>query len=207
VTASVRAASKLRIAALRLDKARRSYRSSAASSELFCLKMIASFSSLSGGMGLNISLILWTSIGGPRKRAPKTRCKSRSRCLWTCRGRKLGSIKELCNQKSTTAPHAVEIKLGFRDPPRPFRGLSVRVGAGDPARHRLDLRREQRVRENWNIQAMSERVLRRASLSRRSLGPGARFRVGAIGALLAVAGQGGAAPPTSPVLTSRNSAS
>jgi hypothetical protein len=49
VTASVRAASKLRIAALRLDKARRSYRSSAANSEVFSSKMLASFSSPSGG--------------------------------------------------------------------------------------------------------------------------------------------------------------
>jgi hypothetical protein len=67
VIASVRAASKLRIATLRLDKARRSYRSSVASSEIFCLNMVASFSSLSGGMGLNISLTLLTSIGGPAK--------------------------------------------------------------------------------------------------------------------------------------------
>ena len=127
-----------------------------------------------------------------------------------CRGgasRSKYCLKTHQYQKSTTAPHAVEIKVGFRDPPCPFRCLGVRVGAGDPVRHRLDLRRQQGVRENWNIQAMSKCVLRRASLSRRGLGPGARFRVGAIGALLAVAGQDGAAPPTSPVSTSRNSAS
>jgi hypothetical protein len=115
--------------------------------------------------------------------------------------------QELCNQKSTTVPHAVEVKLGFRDPQCPFHGLGVRAGAGDPARHRLDLWREQRVRENWNIQAMSKGVLPRASLSRRSLGPGARFGVGAIGSLLATAGQGGVLPPAAPVSTSWNSAS
>jgi hypothetical protein len=82
----------------------------------------------------------------------------------------VGVDQELCNQKSATAPHAVEIKLGFRDPPCPFHGLGVRVEAGDPVPHRRDLRGEQRVRENWNIQAMSKRVLRRASHSRRSLG-------------------------------------
>src|ERR1700691_4798210 len=48
-TASVGAASKLRITALRLDKARRSYRSSAANSEVFSSKMLASFSSPSSG--------------------------------------------------------------------------------------------------------------------------------------------------------------
>ena len=83
----------------------------------------------------------------------------------------VGVDQELCNQKSATVPHAVEVKLGLGDPPCPFRGLGVRVTAGDPVRQRLDLRREQRVGENWNVQAMSKCVLRRASLSRRSLGP------------------------------------
>ena len=72
----------------------------------------------------------------------------------------VGVDQELCNQKSATVPHAVEVKLGLGDPPCPFRGLGVRVAAGDPVRQRLDLRREQRVGENWNVQAMSKCVLR-----------------------------------------------
>ncbi len=53
---------------------------------------------------------------------------------------------------------------------------------------------------------MTQRVLRGTSLSGRSLRPGARFRVSAIGGLLALAGQGADPPLTSPVSTSRDSA-
>jgi hypothetical protein len=64
--ASVRAASKLRIAALRLDKARRLYRSSAVNSE--SSKMIASFSSPSKGFMESMSPTSSTSIGRVQRR-------------------------------------------------------------------------------------------------------------------------------------------
>src|SRR6202521_5782563 len=70
LTASVRAASKLRIAALRLDKARRSYRSSAANSEIFSSKMLASFSSPSRGFGESMSLVSSTTRGSVREGFP-----------------------------------------------------------------------------------------------------------------------------------------
>ena len=54
---------------------------------------------------------------------------------------------------------------GFGDPPCPLQRFGIRMGAGDLARHRLNLRRERQVRENRSIQAMSKRILRRARLS------------------------------------------
>jgi hypothetical protein len=75
-------ASKSRIADLRLDKARRSYRSSAASSEDLSSKM-ASFSSPSGDFGESMSLTSSTSIGSVRGRFwARTILATRSCCRW-----------------------------------------------------------------------------------------------------------------------------
>jgi hypothetical protein len=56
--------------------------------------------------------------------------------------------EESREKTSTTGPHAVEVDLGFGDPPRPIQRLGVRVGAADLTRHRFDLGGEHRIREN-----------------------------------------------------------
>ncbi len=205
--ASVRAASKLRIAALRLDKARRSYRSRAASSEIFCVKMIASFSSLSEGMGLNISLTSWTSIGGPRKRAPRARCNSRSRCLWTCRGRKLGSTKN-CVIKS--------LRL-FRTRSRSNWASAIRSARSTVS---ASAQEPESLRAIASIFGASKGFERTGTFKpcRKAFCPARAFPAAVLGPVLDLAlarlarcwrslVKGGAAPPIYPVSTSRNSAS
>ena len=54
----------------------------------------------------------------------------------------------------TAAAHAIKIDLRFSDPPRVLQQLSVCVRARNFARDRLDLRREHRVRQNRNVQAV-----------------------------------------------------
>src|SRR5271165_5406588 len=107
----------------------------------------------------------------------------------------------------STSAHAVEIDLSLADPAGMLQRFDVGVRTSDFARNCLDLRREREVGKNGNVQSMAQCILRRASLTCRGLRPGARFRVDPIGAPSAVAGQGGAPPPTAPVSTSRNSAS
>jgi hypothetical protein len=116
----------------------------------------------------------------------------------------LGIGQEPCNQAPTTAAHAIEIDLGFSDLPRVLQPFGSAQGPEILRSPRPQA--PAKDRENRNIQAMRKRISRRASLSRHSLGPGARSRVGAIGSLLAIAGQGDP-PLASPVSTSRNSAS
>ena len=51
------------------------------------------------------------------------------------------------NHVPAMGAHAIEIDLSFGDPPRLLQRLGVGARAGDFARHRLDLRRDRRVRQ------------------------------------------------------------
>ena len=125
----------------------------------------------------------------------------------TCSRKKIRVDQELCNQTLRLFRTRVEVKLSSAIR-RARSAVSASAWASEILRAIASISGASKGSERTgNIQAMSKCVLRRESLSRRSLGPGARFRVGAIRSLSAVAHQDGGAPPTSPVSTSRNSAS
>jgi hypothetical protein len=115
VTASVRAASKLRIAVLRLDKARRSYRSSAAISRALSSKIAASF--CSEGFGRRYFLSSPEHKWSTKSPAESTLlCQEQGLKLANPERPVIGVLDLADEDPPTIRTHTLEVDLGFSDP-------------------------------------------------------------------------------------------
>ena len=83
----------------------------------------------------------------------------------------IGIAEPVSDQSHSSGAHPVEIDLSLADPARPLERFGLRIGAGDPARNRLDMGRKRRSLETGMLKPCRNAFCAARCLPARVLGP------------------------------------